>query len=253
MFGVEIGVGLIVSALIAGVLMFLAPCTLPLVPVYLAFISGVKQHDVAQSRTVRRHVLINAIAFVIGFSLIFISFGVLAGFLGSSLGHYRGILSQIGGAIIIGFGLMMLHVVHVGVLKKEIKFKPPSFFTPGRPLSAACIGATFALGWTPCVGPVLATILLLASTTTTAFAGALLLFIFSLGLAVPFLLTALMYTQASSCIKRYAWISKGIDIVGGVFLILIGLLILTDSFSLIIEYGYVIFGAIGIDGLFDYF
>ncbi len=247
----EISLILIISAFIAGVLMFLAPCTLPLVPAYLAFISGVKQTDVQSSAAVRKKIIKNAFAFVIGFSLVFIAFGVLAGLFGSFIGQFRVLLSQVGGVFIIVFGLMMLNLISVAPLLKERRMTAPAVFTPGEPLSALVIGFTFALGWTPCVGPVLASVLLLASTTTTIFSGALLLFVFSLGLAVPFLLVAILYARASGVIGQMSSITKWVSRVGGVFLLLIGFLLLTNSFGLTVEYGYKLFGVFGFDGLFD--
>ena len=247
----EISIAFIVSAFIAGVLMFLAPCTLPLVPAYLAFISGVKQKDALVDQLAHAKVIKNAIAFVFGFSLIFIAFGMLAGFFGSFVGQFRGLLTQIGGVFIIIFGLMMLHVISFAPLTKEIKMSVPAILTPGKPSSAAFMGATFALGWTPCVGPILASILLLATTGSTVVTGGLLLAVFSLGLSMPFLLTAVLYTRASSFIEKYSWATKSIDIVGGLLLIAIGILLLTDNFSMLVEYGYQFFSLLGFGGLFE--
>jgi cytochrome c-type biogenesis protein len=252
---IEVGIGFAVSVFIAGVLMFLAPCTLPLVPAYLAFISGVRSDELKNPETrihARKAILINGIAFVLGFSTVFVGFGFLAGFFGAFIGQFRNILSQIGGGFIILFGLMMLNVVKFEPLIRERKMKVPAFLTPGHPTSAFGIGATFALGWTPCVGPVLASVLLLATTQTTALQGGLLLGIFSLGLAVPFLLTALAYAQASAFIPRISNFTTWISYVGGVFLIFLGALLLTGNFGFTVEYGYKIFNFIGIDGLFDY-
>ena len=252
---VEISLGLIVSAFVAGLLMFLAPCTLPLVPAYLAFISGVKTTDLStsqQKKEAMRRIRVNAVAFIIGFSLVFIAFGVLAGFLGSFAGQFRGVLSQVGGVFVIIFALMMFNFIKIAPLMKERKLALPVSVKPGNPVSAGLIGITFALGWTPCVGPVLASVLLLASTSTTALSGGFLLAVFSLGLAVPFLLVAILYARAQAAIERYAWISKLISWVGGVFLLFIGILLLTDNFGLTVEYGYQIFNAIGAEALFDH-
>lgn len=250
----EIGLAFIVSAFVAGLLMFLAPCTLPLVPAYLAFISGVKQDDLKDDATgaARRQIIVNGIAFVLGFTVIFILFGILAGLFGTFIGEFRSILTQIGGVFIIIFGLMMLNVINITPLMSEHKLTMPASLKPGRPTSAFLIGSTFALGWTPCVGPVLASVLLLASTSTTVVQGGLLLGVFSLGLAVPFLLTAFLYARASKTIARYAYVTKWISTIGGVFLIFIGILLFTDNFGLTVEYGYKVFNFFGIDGLFDH-
>lgn len=234
--------------------MFLAPCTLPLVPAYLAFISGVKQTGVSDSKAghkAKRQIIKNAIAFILGFSTIFIGFGILAGLFGTFIGEFRGILTQVGGMFIIIFGLMMLNVINIAPLMRDRKLSMPKSLTPGKPISAFLIGATFALGWTPCIGPVLASVLLLASTSTTVFSGGLLLAVFSLGLAVPFLLTAMLYARASETIMRYGNVTKWVSTIGGVFLIFIGVLLLTDNFGLTVEYGYRVFNFFGFEGLFD--
>lgn len=241
------------SAFIAGLLMFLAPCTLPLVPAYLAFISGVKQNEVKGSKDAQRKIRINAIAFVLGFSVIFISFGILAGFFGSFVGPYRVLLSQIGGVFIIIFGLMMLNVIHFLPLARDYKMQLPKFITPGEPWSAFLIGSIFALGWTPCVGPVLASILLLATTKATVASGALLLALFSAGLAVPFIATALLYARAGNLIAKYSAVSKFISIVGGLLLILIGILLFSNNFGLTIQSGYRFMEFLGIGNLLEFY
>ena len=251
----EVTLGLIFSAFIAGLLMFLAPCTLPLVPAFLAFITGVKGSDVTginakqeSVRKIRRY----AVCFVLGFSLVFIMFGVLAGFAGSFVGQFRDSLSQVGGFFIILFALMMLGILQIKPLMKGYTVPMPETIKPGSALGAGLIGVTFALGWTPCIGPVLASVLLLATTSYTAFSGGFLLAIFSLGLAVPFLTVAFLYGQSQNVIDRYSWLSQGISIVGGLFLLLIGILLLTNNFGLTVEYGYKIFNFFGFDGLFKF-
>jgi len=233
--------------------MFLAPCTLPLVPAYLAFISGVKQDEVKDNKEARKKIRTNAIAFVLGFSVVFISFGILAGFFGSFVGPYRALLSQVGGAFIILFGLMMLNIINITPLMRDRKIALPKFITPGEPISAFLIGSIFALGWTPCVGPVLASVLLLATTKATVFSGALLLALFSAGLAVPFIVTAMLYARAGNLIAKYAHVSRVVSIVGGLMLIGIGLLLLFNNFGLTIQYGYQFFEFIGIGDLLDYY
>jgi cytochrome c-type biogenesis protein len=241
------------SAFIAGLLMFLAPCTLPLVPAYLAFISGVSQDEIKTRISAKKKIRTNAIAFVLGFSTVFISFGILAGFFGYFIGPYRALLSQLGGVFIIFFGLMTLNIVHFVPLAREYKVSLPRFITPGQPWSAFLIGSIFALGWTPCVGPVLASILLLATTKATIYSGALLLALFSAGLAIPFIATAVLYAQASTLIEKYSTISRFVNIVGGLLLITIGVLLLFGNFGLTIQYGYAILEFLGIGNLLDYY
>jgi len=249
----ELSLTFAVSSFIAGLLMFLAPCTLPLVPAYLAFISGVKEDEVSDSLVARKKIRTNAIAFVLGFSVIFISFGILAGFFGHFVGQYRVLLSQVGGAFIIIFGLMMLNVLHFSPLMRDRKMKLPKFITPGDPMSAFLIGSIFALGWTPCVGPVLASVLLLATTKATVFSGAFLLALFSAGLAVPFIATALLYARAGTLITKYSYISKAVSLIGGFMLIAIGILLLFNNFGLTVQYGYQLFEFLGVGDLLDYY
>lgn len=252
---IEVTTALFISAFIAGVLMFLAPCTLPLIPAYLAFISGVKPeelNDPATAAKARRSIVFNGLTFVIGFSLVFITFGMLAGFFGSLIGQFRGVLTQVGGVFIIIFGLMVLGAIPLSKFFSGRGLPTPTILKPGNPLSALVIGATFALGWTPCVGPVLASVLFLATTEATVFSGGLLLAVFSLGMAVPFLLTAILYSRAAAMLTHSEVLLRWVSYIGGLFLILIGILLLTDNFGLTVEYGYKLFDIIGVDGLFDY-
>lgn len=252
---IEVSLFLIFSAFLAGVLMFLAPCTLPLVPAYLAFISGVKRTDFTNNenqRSVRRHMIHNSLSFVFGFTVVFVLFGIAAGALGSQIGIYRNLLSQIGGVLVIVFGLFMINVLDIPFLAKERKFSLPTYIQPGHPVSAFAIGAIFALGWTPCVGPVLATVIFLATDSATVIEGGLLLLVFSLGLAIPFMLTALGFAHAQKVIAQYAFVTKWIQIVGGLFLILIGGLLVSSNFELTVVYGGHIFEFLRMDWLYDY-
>ena len=251
----EISFGLTLSAFIAGVLMFLAPCTLPLVPAYLAFISGVKRHDLESPVTAdhaRRQIIVNGVFFTLGFSMVFIAFGMLAGLFGSQIGQWRGLLAQIGGVFVILFGLMMLNIIRIAPLLREYRMPTPEAFKPGNPVSASLIGATFAFGWTPCVGPVLGTVLLLASAQSTVYSGGFLLAVFSLGLSVPFLLTALLYSRATKTIVRWQGVTKWISYIGGVFLVMIGVLLVSEHFGLMVQYGNELFKLLGIGMLFEY-
>ena len=252
---IEVSLGLIISAFVAGLLMFLAPCTLPLVPAYLAFISGVKRADLNDPRTAdhaRRQIIVNGIFFILGFSLVFVAFGMLAGLFGSQIGQFRGLLAQIGGLFVILFGLMMLNVIKITPLLRERRLAVPDVLKPGNPFSATVIGATFAFGWTPCVGPVLGTVLLLASAQSTVYSGGLLLAIFSLGLSIPFILTAFMYSRATKTIFRLQATTQLVSFIGGVFLIIIGMLLVSENFGLMVQYGNKLFNSLGVGMLFDY-
>lgn len=238
---------LIFPAFFAGLLTFLAPCTLPLVPAYLGFISGVSSAERA-----RRKIFLNGLFFIIGFSVIFILFGTLVGFIGQTLGPYRIWLRWISGIFIIIFGLFMLNVIKIPFLSKERRLPMPTMFERGRPLSSMILGSAFAFGWTPCIGPVLGSILLLASTAAGAFKGALLLAVFSAGLAVPFLAIALGIDYASEWISRIGKFLNVVSILGGLLLIVLGVLLLTDHMAFFISWGYRLFNVINYDRLLEY-
>lgn len=226
---------LIPAAFISGVLMFLAPCTLPIVPGYLAFIAGSPADD---SEKTRRRILWNALAFVIGFSIVFVLLGASAGALGSLVGPWRPLISRVAGAIIILFGLTMLGALRIPGLSGDFHIRIPKFLTLGRGASSLLIGGLFAIGWSPCIGPILATILFLASSSATAASGAFLLGIFSVGLGVPFLLTAALMRGGQTMFGKWATASKIVSFVGGLVLVGIGMLMLMGEMGLLVEWGF---------------
>ncbi|MEK7150917.1 MAG: cytochrome c biogenesis protein CcdA [Patescibacteria group bacterium] len=235
--------GYVVSAFIAGVLMFLAPCTLPLVPGYLAFISGSKT---------QKAVFLNGLFFTLGFSIVFIFFGAVFGALGYSLAPYRMLLSEIGGVFIIIFGLFMVGVLKVPYLETEKRIRAPRVLKVGNIFSSLLLGAIFAAGWTPCVGPILGSILLLAASTVTVASGAILLGIFSLGLMLPFLTIAFLYGRAIGIIARTEKVLKYINVIGGLFLIFIGSLLFFDKMGILVTYGFWLFDFMQYGRLLDY-
>jgi len=197
---------LIIPAFIAGILTFLAPCTLPLVPGYLSFISGSSMDDLrdpTKQKKAKIKIFFNGFFFILGFSAVFVILGTLAGFAGAAFAPYRLWLAAIGGMLVIIFGLFMMGALRLSFLAVEHQLKIPSVFGRGKPLNSLVLGSAFGFGWTPCVGPILGSILLLASSTTTAFQGAIMLSVFSVGLAIPFLLVAAGVGSASKHIARY--------------------------------------------------
>jgi cytochrome c-type biogenesis protein len=226
---------LIPAAFIAGILMFLAPCTLPIVPGYLAFISG---NPTASTEKRTRRIFINALAFVIGFSIVFILLGTFAGAVGAVLGPWRDTLARVAGVLIILFGLTMLGVIRISVLQSEHRFRLPHFLTIGRFESSLLIGALFAMGWSPCIGPILGSILLLASGSSTAAYGAILLGVFSLGLGIPFLITALLIDKAGMLFAKSGKVANALSLLGGVLLIIIGIMMLLGNMGLFVEWGF---------------
>ncbi|MBI4085062.1 MAG: sulfite exporter TauE/SafE family protein [Candidatus Liptonbacteria bacterium] len=246
---------LVIPAFIAGILTFLAPCTLPLVPGYLAFISGASVEDLKdpeRAKGAKRRIFLNGVLYVLGFSLVFIAFGMLAGFLGTALAPYRIWLTRVGGILVITFGLFLIGVLKLPFLTKDFQLKVGGAIGRGQGKSSFILGSAFAFGWTPCVGPILGSILLLASTTTTAIQGAFLLSVFSLGLAIPFLAVALGVGSASKYIAKLSKLLSVISVIGGIFLIGLGILLFTNKMTLLIYYGYQFFDFINYDALIDY-
>jgi cytochrome c-type biogenesis protein len=249
-------VALFVGAFVAGMLMFLAPCTLPIVPGYLAFIAGIPLSALsnpAARKSARMVVFKNALAFVIGFSVVFVLLGASAGLLGTFIGPWRFVLAKAGGLIIILFGLTMLGLIPVRFLSQDRHIRLPSFLILGRLSSSALIGSLFALGWSPCIGPILGTVLLIASSSSTVFYGALLLATFSAGLAVPFLLTALLVTESTVFLSRIGGFLKVLNVVGGVGLIMGGVLMYSGYTQLFVDWAYRIFNSTGYGALLNYF
>lgn len=247
---------LIIPAFIAGVLTFLAPCTLPLVPGYLGFISGTSLDDLKdpeKSKKARWKIFLNGLFFMLGFSAVFIIMGTLIGFIGATLlVPYRLWLGRIGGIFVIIFGLFMLNVLKIPFLMREKQLKAPAIFKRGKPTNSFILGSAFAFGWTPCVGPILGSILLLASTSATALQGALMLTIFSAGLAAPFLLIAIGIGSASRYIQNISKYLNVVSVIGGIFLIFLGALLVSGRIGLLISYGYRIFQFINYDRLLDF-
>ena len=234
---------MIFSALFAGFLMFLAPCTLPLVPGYLSIISGVTSNDLTTSldtKKLKKKIFLNGLYFMAGFAVIFIAFGILAGLLGAAVAPYREIFARVGGAVVVFFGLVLMGLFKIPALERV--WKPQISTNQNKPKNSAfVVGAAIAFGWTPCVGPILASILLLVSATSTVLQGGILLLVFSLGLAIPFLIIAYWAGSAYKIVRSISKYSRWVNVVGGIFLVAIGLLLLFDSFYLLLAWSYQIF------------
>src|SRR5215467_2401309 len=188
------------TAFIAGMLFFISPCILPLAPGYVAMISGVSVEQL-QQRSQRIHwvVLLNALLFVLGFSILFIALGASAGAIGRFLSSHREVMNKIAGAIIVFFGAVLLGWIRIPTLYGEKRFR--GTIKEGR-LKSFLLGLAFAFGWTPCAGPALVAMLALASTQATVTRGTALLTVYSAGLAVPFLLVALGTSRFVSLYQR---------------------------------------------------
>ncbi len=219
------GLGLFV-AFTAGLLSFLSPCVLPLVPSYIGFLTGMTLPE-ATSR--RRPALIHALLFVAGFSLIFILLGASATALGRALNQYQIWIQRVGGVLIIAFGLVCLGVVRADFLMQErrvhMEEKPVGY------LGSLLVGMAFAAGWTPCIGPVLGAILGLAATSSDLARGTLLLAAYSFGLAVPFLIAAVALESFLGWFQRFRRYLPWVMRVSGVLLVFVGILMVTGEFT----------------------
>jgi cytochrome c-type biogenesis protein len=213
-------------AFAAGLLSFLSPCVLPLVPSYLGFLTGMTLPEIADRR---KTVLLHAVLFVVGFSLVFIVLGASATALGRTLNYYQIWLQRIGGALIVLFGLFCLGVVRTGWLDRErrlhLERKPVGL------LGSVLVGMAFGAGWTPCIGPVLGAILSLAATSHDISRGVLLLGVYSAGLAVPFLLAAVAMDAFLGWFQRFRRFLPWVMRVSGVLLIAVGVLMATGEFT----------------------
>ena len=221
-------------AFLSGLLSFFSPCILPLVPSYLIFISGITFDDYTglQSGKYRKIVLIHSLAFIVGFSFVFVALGISSSALGRLLSNYQVYVMRIGGFILIILGLYYLDVIRMPFLNREkvfhLKEKPVGLF------GSFIIGVTFSLGWTPCVGPALSSILIIASTTENIWEGIYLLGLYSLGLAIPFLISALLFDQLFGLLKKYSSIVKYSMKFLGVLFIVIGILFFSSYWGLVI-------------------
>ena len=193
----------------------------------------------------------NGLFYVVGFSVVFILLGSLFGLGGAALIQYRIWLSRIGGVFIILFGLFTMRVVKLPALLIERRAEL-KHLQPGNPISSLVFGATFAFGWSPCIGPILGSVLLLASTRGTVGQGTLLLTVFALGLALPFLGIALGIGSATRHLARLNHVMKYVSAVGGVFLVFIGVLLLTNTFGVWVSIFYRWFNAFNYDRLLEY-
>ncbi len=212
----------------AGLLSFLSPCVLPLIPSYVSFITGMSLDDVQRSR---RIALVHSLLFVTGFTIIFLALGATATVLGRVLFAYRDWVGRIGGALVIVLGLYLLGVFNIGAFSRErrvhIANKPLGY------LGTVLVGMAFAAGWTPCIGPILGGVLTYTASSADLNRGLLLLFAYSLGLAVPFVLAALMIDRFMALFQRYKgallWMSR----ISGALLIIVGVLMITGSMTVL--------------------
>lgn len=225
------------AAFLAGIVSFLSPCVLPLVPGYISFISGLSLEELERSadrKAVFRKAGLGSVFFVLGFSLVFTSLGASASAVGGLLSSHMNILSKVAGVIIILFGLHTAGIMPIRWLYYQKK-ADASGLAPGY-LGAFLMGLAFAFGWTPCIGPILAGILALAATQETVGRGMTLLFIYSLGLGIPFILTSFGINAFLQFFARYKRYIRWGEIAAGMLLVAIGILIFTNRLTWLIRF-----------------
>lgn len=218
----EISLSLFGLIFLEGFLAFLSPCILPMIPIYLLYLGGKEGQQ-------GRRLIINALGFVAGFSLVFIALGATASVLGNLISEHRVLLQRLGGIVVMAFGLNYLGIFKIGFLNRSrmiaAKTKDLKFW------SSLLFGAAFSLGWTPCLGAFLGTALIMASSLDTLYQGMALLLTFSLGLGIPFLLTALLWNRLQN---TFGFIKRNLGIIqtiSGILLVVVGLLMLLDRFG----------------------
>lgn len=229
------GLPLPIAAFLAGLVSFLSPCVLPLVPGYVSLISGVGVEQLkTQESQLLRKVMLNSIAFILGFSVVFIALGAVASEVSQMLARYRSTLAQVAGVVIILFGLHLTGVFKIKALYADARLH--SVKGGSTAWGAFVIGFAFAFGWTPCVGPVLTVILTFAAAQDSITKGVALLAIYSMGLAVPFLLTALGVERFLKFYSRFRAHMHAIEVASGALLVALGVLLVIGRFTIISNY-----------------
>lgn len=221
------------GAFIAGLLSFLSPCVLPLIPSFITYITGLSFADIQDehpTHKVRQQTIIHTLLFIAGFTAVFVLLGASATYMGSFMQTHMTLIRKIGGLLIIVFGIHISGVIPINLLLGEKRFtihrKPAGY------LGSFIVGLAFAAGWTPCIGPILASILMVAATEESVFHGIALLLTYSMGLAIPFFLSSLAMHQFLILFNRFKKYIRLFELVTGLFLVIVGILIFTNSMSI---------------------
>lgn len=225
------------AAFLAGIFSFLSPCILPLIPAYFTFITGYSLEDLTKTKNdqIRKRVIISTAAYISGFSLVFILMGASASFIGGLIQHYIDVIRIVGGVLIILLGIHLTGIIRFGKLDVEkrlqLKKKPLPFF------GTFLVGMAFAAGWSPCIGPLLGSILILAGGRDTVGEGMLLLAIYSGGLAIPFMLISVFIHLILNFVKKASRILKYVNPAAGILLMVMGLILIFDRLYLLTQIG----------------
>lgn len=226
-------------AFLGGVLSFVSPCVLPLVPSYVSFVTGISFEELtadSENSRLKRVILLNSLFFVIGFSTVFVVIlGSSARLFGAFFMEYQDVIRRIGGLVIMLLGIHIIGVINFKILQREKRLQ---FFRekPSGLVGSFLVGLGFAAGWTPCIGPVLSAIFAVAATSENPWSGTVLFMAYSAGLAIPFMLTSIGISTFLKYFNRFKRHMRIVSIVTGVFLIITGLLIFTNSFAIIGSY-----------------
>jgi cytochrome c-type biogenesis protein len=222
----------------AGVLSFFAPCVAPLLPAYIAYVTGITLKNIQDDglKPYRKKIMYNGVLYILGFSLVFVALGVAASGLGASLRKYDDLIQKAGGLIIILFGLEFAGFLNIKLLAKQRQIQIPEKVQKLGPARSFVIGLIFAATWTPCIGAVLGTILALAATSGQVFKGASLLFVYSLGISVPFIIVSMSLSYAPKYLKVVTKNAGKISKIAGVLMIILGVLLLTNTYRYLNSY-----------------
>ncbi len=232
-----------IGAFIAGLLSFLSPCVFPLIPSYITYITGLSFADLQAehpTHKVRQQTIVHSLLFIAGFTTVFVLLGASATFIGGFLDQYRDVVRKVGGILILTFGIHITGLIPIKMLLGEkrvtVHRKPAGY------AGSFLVGLAFAAGWTPCIGPILGSILAVATTEETVYHGIALLLIYSLGLGLPFFLASLAMHQFLVFFNRFKKYIRIFEIITGVFLIIIGVLIFTNYLAVLAKYTNILFG-----------
>lgn len=231
-----------ISAFVAGLLSFLSPCVLPLIPSYITYITGLSFGDLdAEHPThlVRRKTLLHSLSFIAGFTVVFVLLGASATLLGNFMQQHMDLIRKLGGVLVVLFGIHVTGLVPLkwllGERRVSLKHKPAGF------VGSFLVGLAFAAGWTPCIGPILASILMIAATEEKVGQGVVLLLLYSIGLGIPFLLSSLALHRFIVLFNRFKKYIRLFEIITGLFLIVVGVLIFTNWLSVLAGYANSLF------------
>lgn len=205
---------------VEGIMTFVSPCILPMLPIYFLYLAGASDEDRVDEKLKKSTLILNSIGFVIGFTLVFVLFGATATSLGSFLKNHRGTLKIVSGIVVFIFGLNFMGIIKIGLLNKEKRFNYQ--FKKLNFVKSIVFGLVFAFGWTPCVSAFLAPLFALASTSETLWKGMLILFVYSIGLGLPFIISAIIFDNIKGAFKVIQRYNRIISIISGVLLMLAG-------------------------------